>query len=447
MKGYTEYKYSEIQWIGDIPQHWQIKKIKHTTYVKGRIGWQGLKSDEFVDEGPYLVTGTDFINGKVNWNSCYHISDKRYNEAPPIQLKENDLLITKDGSIGKLALVINKPEKAILNSGIFVTRPIKDQYYSKYLFWVLSSPVFRGFIRYFEKGSTIKHLYQETFINFAYPFPPRHEQLLISDFLTKKSGEIDKVIRLKEQQIETLQKYRQSLIKETVTKGLNQDVKMKDSGVEWIGQTPTRWEVRRIKHLTKILRGKFSHRPRNDPKLYDGNHPFIQTGDISNSDKYIRTFSQTLNEKGFKVSKEFPSGTLVMTIAANIGDLAILNFNACFPDSIVGFFPNPKVQIEYLYYNLSAMRTEFFKHATINTQMNLNIEQIGSLYTCLPPLEEQLQIVEYINNQTEQINTVITKIKSQISVLKDYQQSLIYEAVTGKIDVRNYKESDLEVKL
>ncbi|WP_222620524.1 restriction endonuclease subunit S [Sphaerospermopsis sp. LEGE 00249] len=109
----------------------------------------------------------------------------------------------------------------------------------------------------------------------------------------------------------------------------------KNSGVEWLGKIPGHWEVKKIKYISTILRGKFSHRPRNDPKLYDGDYPFIQTGDIAATDKYITTYEQTLNALGFAVSKQFPKGTLVMAIAANIGDVAILDFPACFPDSIV----------------------------------------------------------------------------------------------------------------
>lgn len=169
-----ELKDSGVEWIGKIPANWSVEKIKYTTYVKGRIGWQGLKSDEFTDEGPYLVTGKDFIGKNVNWESCHHISRERYHEAPPIQLKENDLLITKDGTIGKTAIVSDMPDKAILNSGIFVTRSAK--YEVDFMYWMLNSQVFDKYIKFFETGSTIKHLYQETFENFSYPLPTRLEQ-------------------------------------------------------------------------------------------------------------------------------------------------------------------------------------------------------------------------------------------------------------------------------
>lgn len=208
---------SKVKWIGVIPKNWKLKKIKYTTYVKGRIGWQGLRSDEFIEEGPYLVTGTDFDNGKVNWDTCVHITEKRFKEAPAIQLKEDDILITKDGTIGKVAIVKNKPDKASLNSGVFVTRPLYNDYYYKYMYWLLKSDVFKEYVKYNELGSTIKHLYQETFENFVYPSPTIEEQIEISNYLDIKIEEFDELITKVYHQIEVMKKAKHSLITEVVT--------------------------------------------------------------------------------------------------------------------------------------------------------------------------------------------------------------------------------------
>jgi len=210
-------KNSGVEWIGEIPEHWKLTKIKYTTYVKGRIGWQGLRSDEFIDEGPSLVTGTDFKNGRIDWQTCYHVSEERYNEAVPIQLKEDDLLITKDGTIGKLALVKEMPERAILNSGIFVTRPLMDQYINNYLYWNLTSASFSQYIRTMETGSTIKHLYQETFVNYSYALPPKDEQESISYYLNNETQKLETIKQSMLNQISKLKEYRQSLIHEAVT--------------------------------------------------------------------------------------------------------------------------------------------------------------------------------------------------------------------------------------
>ncbi len=142
MKKYLKKKNSEIQWVGEIPEYWKIQKIKYSSYVKGRIGWQGLRSDEFTDDGPYLITGTEIINGKVDWKSCYHVQRWRFEQDPYIQIKNNDLLITKDGTIGKIAFVDNIPGPTTLNSGVIVVRPLNDFYLPRYMFWILQSEIF-----------------------------------------------------------------------------------------------------------------------------------------------------------------------------------------------------------------------------------------------------------------------------------------------------------------
>lgn len=210
-------KDSGIEWIGKIPEGWEVKKIKYTSYIKGRVGWHGLRSDEFTDEGTYLVTGTDFIGDKVNWGTCYHISDERYNQDPYIQLRENDLLITKDGTIGKVALVKNLPDRATLNSGIMLIRPITTDYCTDFMFWILNSKVFSEYNEHTKTGSTIQHLYQETFENFIFSAPHIDEQKNICVYLTQKTAHVDKTIQNILSQIKKLKEYRQALISNVVT--------------------------------------------------------------------------------------------------------------------------------------------------------------------------------------------------------------------------------------
>jgi len=246
---YPKYKFSGVEWLGDVPEHWGVKKIGHTTYVKGRIGWQGLTSDEFVDEGPYCVTGTDFYDGKINWVSCYHVGEERYMEDPYIQLRDNDLLITKDGTIGKTAVVKKLGGTATLNSGIFLTRPLRHTYNTDYMYWVLNSSSFTAFIDLTKTGTTISHLYQNVFVRFQFPLPPLSEQQAISEFLDRESGRIDELIGKKERLIELLKEKRTAMISRAVTKGLNPKVKMKPSGVEWLGYVPEHWDVKRFKYI------------------------------------------------------------------------------------------------------------------------------------------------------------------------------------------------------
>lgn len=211
-------KDSGVEWIGEIPEHWEIIRIKDFTYVKGRIGWQGLRSDDFLlNSNYYCVTGTDFKNGSIDWSNCYCIDAERYDQDAKIQLNINDLLITKDGTIGKIALVKSLPKKATLNSGVFVTRPLEDKYLNEFMFWVLNSNTFRHFIDFMKNGSTILHLYQNVFERFSYPLPSLNEQEKIATFLTQKTKKFNKITTNLQSQITTLQELRKTLINDVVT--------------------------------------------------------------------------------------------------------------------------------------------------------------------------------------------------------------------------------------
>lgn len=210
-------KDSGIEWIGEIPKHWKTNKIKNMAYVKGRIGWHGLTSEEYSDEGAYLVTGTDFIEGNINWNHCNHISYERYKQDPNIHLKENDLLITKDGTIGKLALIKDIPDKATLNSGIFLVRPLNDDYTNDYLYWILYSDIFTRFFDYIKTGATIAHLYQETFERFFFPYMELDEQAMIVNYLNNHVSKINFTIKKVKENINLLEEYKTSLIHHVVT--------------------------------------------------------------------------------------------------------------------------------------------------------------------------------------------------------------------------------------
>lgn len=210
-------KDSGVDYIGKIPEKWNIIRLKHFSYMKGRIGWQGLSSDEFIDEGPYLVTGTDFKDGEVQWDRCYHMSQKRYNEAWQIQLKIGDLLVTKDGTIGKLAYIHFLPDNASLNSHLLLIRPLKNKYTNKFLYWVLSSQLFKTYYELASTGAIMDSLSQEKIGNFSFAIPEIDEQKQIADYLDKECTKIDKTINDKKEQLETIKEYKKSLIYEYVT--------------------------------------------------------------------------------------------------------------------------------------------------------------------------------------------------------------------------------------
>lgn len=212
-------KDSGVEWIGEIPQKWTTIRIKNTSWLKGRIGWDGLKSSEFIESGPYLITGTDFANGSINWKTCAHISEERYQQDELLHIKENDLLITKDGTIGKLAIVKNCPEKVSLNSGVMIIRnDTIFKYSNRYLYYILQSNQFFLWYELSQSGnSTIKHLYQAQFYNFEFTYPSLEEQISIASYLETKCSKISRLIDLLEQNIAMLKSFKQSIIYEYVT--------------------------------------------------------------------------------------------------------------------------------------------------------------------------------------------------------------------------------------
>ncbi len=171
---------------------WVVKKLGVTAILKARIGWQGLTTAEYKKTGDYiLITGTEFKNGFIDWESCFYVDEERYKQDKNIQIKENDVLVTKDGTIGKTAYIKSIPKPATLNSGVFVIRPINNAFHPEFFFYLLNSDVFIKFLSQLTAGSTINHLYQKDFVSFKYQTPKTiDEQKEISQILSDMDSEI-----------------------------------------------------------------------------------------------------------------------------------------------------------------------------------------------------------------------------------------------------------------
>lgn len=433
-------KPSGIDWIGDVPANWYMIKLKYFSYLKGRIGWQGLTADEFVDEGPYLITGTDFENGKIQFDRSYHISDERYNQAPEIQLKVGDLLVTKDGTVGKMAYVDILPGKASLNSHILLIRPLKNKFDNRFLFWLMSSSVFSGYTEYAQDGTVMASLSQEKIGNFIAYFPEITEQQVISDFLNKECAQIDSIAADLEKQIELLQQYKKSLITETVTKGLDKSVPMKGSGVEWIGEIPNTWDCKKMKYVI------------SEPLQYGAN----EAGDDYKEDypRYIRitdiTEENSLKDDGKlslspDIAKPYllKDGDLLFARSgATVGKTFYYtsNYGAC---AFAGYlikarFNQDKMNPKFVYYTTLGIGYENWKN-TVFTQatiQNIGADKYAQLYITVPSIKEQNEIIAYLDTQCKAIDDVIHSKYQQLSTIQQHKKSLIYEYVTGKKRVK-----------
>ncbi|MTI31690.1 restriction endonuclease subunit S [Xanthovirga aplysinae] len=211
-------KDSGIEWLEEIPSHWEVKKFKRVSYMKGRIGWQGLKQSEFSEDKnlPYLITGMNFKDGKIRWNEVYHISEERYNEAPEIQLQVGDVLMTKDGTIGKLLFVGDLPNKASLNSHLLVFRALEKSYYPKFLYYQLQSENFKIHVELTKTGTTFYGISQEAVGKYKILLPPYHEQKEITKSLEETLHEFENLISKTQKEIELLKEYKTAFISEVV---------------------------------------------------------------------------------------------------------------------------------------------------------------------------------------------------------------------------------------
>ncbi|WP_173254101.1 restriction endonuclease subunit S [Streptococcus sp. 5346] len=434
----TRMKESGIDWIGQIPEEWEISKIKFTTQLNGRIGWQGLTSAEYKEEGPYLITGTDFHNGTINFETAVHIDEKRWSEASQIQVENGDLLITKDGTVGKVAIISGLDDKASLNSGVLRIQTI-DEIDRRFLYYVLLSDEFWMWFNYTNSGaSTILHLYQNVFDEFTFTFPQKNEQQKIADFLDKKTAQMDKVKVLLEKQIQKLKDYRASLIYETVTKGLDKTVPMKDSGIDWVGQVPQGWGVNRLKYLAnKIGSGKTP---------LGGSEIFEETGILFIRSQNIYNGLILLEDKATYINRNIHQqmiGTcvkkndiLLNITGASIGRVAKydLDIEANVNQHVCIIRSNRYVLPDYLMYFIMSEFGQFMikTHQISGNREGLSFENIGNFKIIAPGLDYQYEISQYLNKKMLTINQMIKTKEQQIANINKQRQTLIYDYVTGK---------------
>ncbi|MBB1280262.1 restriction endonuclease subunit S [Pseudoalteromonas sp. SR41-1] len=216
-------KDSGVEWLGEVPEHWECAtKIKYISSLKGRIGFQGLKADEYIDEGPYVVSSAHFNNHIIEWESCPHVSQERYEMDKNIQLSEGDILLMKDGAaMGKLAFVDYLPGKACLNSHLLLFRPLSLNkqylYIPEYLYYLFQTDFFQGFIKVNGAGSTFLGISQQAIGNYQLVIPDINEQLMIANHLKNVTAKIDDLVKMQRRAINFLQERRTALISAAVT--------------------------------------------------------------------------------------------------------------------------------------------------------------------------------------------------------------------------------------
>ena len=429
MRRYPEYKGSGVEWIGEIPKHWQIKRAK---FIFRRLQRPVRENDEII---------TAFRDGIVTLRKNRRTLGftNSLKEIGYQGLRKGDLVIhAMDGHAGAIGVSDSDGKSSPVYS---VCRPISQEnvYYYAYL---LRYMALSGFIESLARGireRSTEFRFNE-FKELGLLIPTVSEQKQIATFLDRKTEQIDELIRIKERRIELLQEQRTTLINQVVTKGLDRNVEMKPSGVEWIGDIPAHWNA---VPLTKYLESIIDYRGRTPEKTEDGR--FLVTA------KNIRD-----GQIDYEISQEFTPedeyqrlmtrgkpkiGDVLFTTEAPLGEVANVDDDSiALAQRIIKFRPKSDFLNSYFlkYWILSySFQSDLQRYATGSTAQGIKASKLCLLKLNLSPLKEQEKIVDYLDQKTQETNELITAEQRKIELLKEYRQSLISEAVTGKIDVRN----------
>jgi type I restriction enzyme S subunit len=393
------YKQTEV---GVIPIDWEVTNISTSSTLKARIGWQGLKKSEYLNYGDYfLITGTDFEDGKIKWETCHYVTKDRYNQDKNIQLQINDILITKDGTIGKVAYINKLPLAATLNSGIFVLRPKNNSYNPLYCYYIFKSQYFEKFLSELVAGSTINHLYQKDFVLFNFPIPSNFaEQIAIADALK----DIDELISSLEKFIDK---------KKDIKQGLVQRLLKPKNG----------WTEKTIGDIGKV---KMCKRVFNYQTHKEGVIPFYKIGTFGKEpDAYI---SLDLYNN-FRQKFSFPKiGEILISAAGTIGRTIVYDGTpSYFQDSNIVWIDNDEslVTNKFLYHILQITKYKT-EGGTIQRLYNSILK--STKFIC-PPKAEQTEIVNILTDMDAEIELT----EKKLFKIKMLQEGMMQNLLTGKI--------------
>lgn len=441
-KKYEKYKDSGIEWIGEIPEHWTIAKIKNKCFYQEG---PGLRNWQFTDSGIKVICVTNIKDNKIDFSSfTKYISSEEYNNLyKHFTVNKGDILLSSSGaSWGKVA-EYTSDEKVILNtSTIRINENENSDISVNFIKWIMQCESTRKQLELFMTGSCQPNFGPSHLGKVIIPIPDSEEQDEISKFINKKIFKIDSIITDKEKLITLLEEKIQAIITEAVTKGLNPNVKMKNSGVEWIGEIPEHWEIHRLREVCLINPNKSELTMNKELEV-----TFVPMENIVSAGAVDTSITKDISEvyNGYTYFREEDIIMAKVTPCFENGNISVVNGLA----NEIGFGTTElhvlrakrDINNKFLYYLLQSNRFRLEGIASMYGVAGLKripVEFIKNYKFALPNIEEQKAIVEQIDKTISEINSVNGSIKEQIEKLKEYRQSLISEAVTGKIDVRDY---------
>lgn len=438
MKRYAEYqcyKNSSIKWSREIPEHWNIKKIKYLSQCNTQTLGENT-DDNF--RFHYIDISSVSADGEISFEE-----EIVFNKAPSRArrvVKANDTIVSTVRTYLKAVAFIPERNSALIASTGFAVVTPKDVYH-RFLYYVLRNEGFVSEVSANSFGVSYPAITSDQLIGLKIPYPPNYaEQNQIVDFLDDKTAEIDSLIAHKQRLVQALEEQRLTIIAQAVTKGLSRAVRMKESGVGWIGETPEHWTICKVNYRYSIELGKMLDEKRivGDSLVPYLRNQDVQWGSINSADLPEMDISETERDR-YTVK----SGDLLVCEGGDVGRAAIWRGN----DNEVGFQKalhrvRPRIKeedtAEFLYFVLVAAKHSgaFNENDSKATISHLTGEKFRQYRFAFPSIDEQLEIARKMADDTREINGLIEELKQSVALLHEYRQSLIFEAVTGKIDVR-----------
>jgi type I restriction enzyme, S subunit len=436
---YSTYKSSGVEWIGEIPIHWDYKKLKHTVDYKNGCSF---KSDDFSLDEKIPVIRIGEVGDEIDFNECVKLPESFLDKYKEFEIKKDDVLIgLTGGTIGKSGRY-KYDTPSLLNQRVCLLRN-RENIRNGFLYYYVKSEVFIRYIMFDCYGGGQDNIGKDEILNMRVPLPPLPEQEQIVKYLDEKTSQVDGLISITEKKIELLKQKRTSLINEVVTKGLNKDVELKDSGVEWIGEIPKDWERTKMKHITKIF-GRIGYRGYTIEDIVNEGEGVItiSPSNVKNDIFTIENENTYISYEKYFQSPEimiFPNDIILVKTGSTIGKTSII------PENVPEMTINPQLIVlkeiklfpKYLYYQTVCkfIKESFDVEQTGSTTPTISQEKINEFPILNPPIEEQKQIVKYLDTHTTEIDKLVSIEQRRIETLKEYRQSLISEVVTGKIKV------------
>ena len=417
--------------LGLIPESWDLQILGDLLYIKGRIGWKGLKKSEYIEEGYAIINGEQIKNDKVNWNTVGRISKERFLESPEIILKENDILMTKDGTIGKIAYIDHLHEDATVASGVFVIRKESNLLDTKYLYNFFRSRYFKWLIKGRTEGSVIPHLYQRDFKEMMIPLPSFEEQKAIAKVITA----FDDKIELLQAQNKTLETIAQTIFK------------------EWFGkyqigdELPEGW---RVGELGELIEKTIDNRGKTPPLSNDERHLMLVTYQMNRKTPFPN-FSQNSKKKyvssdiynsGFRSGHPEYLDILFATVGNGIPNWCFMPKNEglyCVAQNFVAFRAKSKISGIYLKYFFDTRTFKGLVNGIIITtaQPSIKLSHLRLLEIIIPKQE----LIDTFNSTTKPMVELIFNNITQIQSLEKTRDTLLPKLMNGQVRVNNIKQT------